>query len=380
MPFSTTRKLSALAAISLLSATAALPALAAGGVTVQLNGNTLNLNPAPTERAGRVFVPLRGVFENMGASVVYAAGTINAQGRGHSVQLHIGSTNATVDGHAVSIDVAPFIIGASTYVPLRFVSQALGATVNWDNANRIVAISLGGGGGTTAQAPAQTVTPVPQRPATANASPLRLGNELPRNGATIQGNRPTIQTTFENTTADPNTVRVFFDGRNVTSESYISDRGVTYTPPATIPATRHVVRVEGKDTAGASFDQRWSFTSGGGASVSNAITNVRPAAGSAVPRSFTLSGHTDAGSRVTIQVGVAQQAATNIGQVLGAILGVSGGNQAVQTTVTADANGNFSVPVSVNASPGSVLGVVITSTEPNYGVAATPDRFNLTVQ
>ena len=100
-------------------------------VSVTLNGAPLNLNPAPQERAGRVFVPLRGVFEQLGASVVYDNGTINAQ-KGHerSVSLHVGSTAATVDGQPQTLDVAPFIIGASTYVPLRFVSQSLGASTS----------------------------------------------------------------------------------------------------------------------------------------------------------------------------------------------------------------------------------------------------------
>jgi len=48
----------------------------------------LNLNPAPQERAGRIFVPLRGIFEQLGASVVYQNGVINAQGNGRSVSLH----------------------------------------------------------------------------------------------------------------------------------------------------------------------------------------------------------------------------------------------------------------------------------------------------
>jgi hypothetical protein len=116
-------------------------ALAQADVSVTLNGAPLTLNPGPQERAGRVFVPLRGVFEDLGASVVYENGTINAQSRRHSVSLHIGSTQATVDGQPQTLDVAPFIIGASTYVPLRFVSQALGANVNYDAANRIVALS-----------------------------------------------------------------------------------------------------------------------------------------------------------------------------------------------------------------------------------------------
>src|ERR1700686_4095110 len=131
-------------------------ASAAGTVGITVNGAPLNLNPPPTERAGRVFVPLRGVFENLGASVVYASGVINATGRGHTVSLRIGSQQATVDGQQQTVDVAPFIVGASTYVPLRFVSQALGATVNYDGSNNLVAISTNGNGNVS-QAPPNDV-------------------------------------------------------------------------------------------------------------------------------------------------------------------------------------------------------------------------------
>src|SRR6202171_4210471 len=179
MPSSlTTRTLSAISAVALLTTLLAVPTFAAGPVTVQLNGNTLNLNPAPTERAGRVFVPLRGVFENLGASVVYANGVINATGRGHSVSLHIGSQQATVDGQQQTVDVAPFIIGASTYVPLRFVSQALGADVNYDATNNVVAISASGNGGPRYQQPPnQVITPVPN--ANGNFGTVQLANEVP---------------------------------------------------------------------------------------------------------------------------------------------------------------------------------------------------------
>ncbi|MDQ2858789.1 MAG: copper amine oxidase N-terminal domain-containing protein, partial [Candidatus Eremiobacteraeota bacterium] len=146
-----------------LAATGAVAVLATGSasaqnVSVTLNGSPVNLVPAPISRAGRVFVPLRGVFEKLGASVVYAGGTINAQGNGRSVALRIGSTQATVDGQAQALDVAPFIVGASTYVPLRFVSQALGATVNYDGSSHVVALTRDGGG---ANMPASTITPQP---------------------------------------------------------------------------------------------------------------------------------------------------------------------------------------------------------------------------
>jgi hypothetical protein len=127
------------------------PALA---ISVTVNGNPVNLSPPPIERAGRVFVPLRGLFEQLGASVVYENGVINATAGSQTVSLTIGSQQATVDGAPQTVDVAPFIVGASTYVPLRFVSQALGATVNYDGANQIVAVS-------TASAPSESYAPPP---------------------------------------------------------------------------------------------------------------------------------------------------------------------------------------------------------------------------
>ena len=131
--FSTLSRVLAAAFITALVVTSLPPAAVAQTVTVKLNGRPLTLNPAPIVREGRVFVPLRGVFEQMGASVVYSAGTINATKQNTTVQLRVGSTQATVNGQTQTLDVAPFIIGASTYVPLRFIAQAFGAQVGWDS-------------------------------------------------------------------------------------------------------------------------------------------------------------------------------------------------------------------------------------------------------
>src|SRR5262249_1232298 len=89
----------------------AAPASAAS-VTVIVNGQTVSFDQPPIERAGRVFVPLRGVFERLGASVVYSNGIINATGNGSNISLHIGSTQATVNGQTQTLDVAPFLVGA----------------------------------------------------------------------------------------------------------------------------------------------------------------------------------------------------------------------------------------------------------------------------
>lgn len=110
---------------------------------ILVNGQTVSFDQAPVEQAGRVFVPLRGVFEQLGATVVYDNGLINATGNGRNISLHIGSTQATVNGQTQMLDVAPFMIGARTLVPLRFIAQALGAAVTWDQNSNTVRINSG---------------------------------------------------------------------------------------------------------------------------------------------------------------------------------------------------------------------------------------------
>ena len=378
MPSSlTTRTLSAISATALLTTLLAVPTFAAGPVTVQLNGNTLNLNPAPTERAGRVFVPLRGVFENLGASVVYAGGVINATGRGHSVSLRIGSQQATVDGQQQMLDVAPFIIGASTYVPLRFVSQALGATVNYDGANNVVAISAGG---VTAQNPSnQVITPAPNPNAQGGA--ITLANVLPGRGASVSARRPTVEATFGGGTADPNSIRVYLDQVDVTSDSTRSPRGFAYAPRSPLQAGEHTVRVTGNDTNGQPFNRGWRFASGTSTASAGQITNVRPADGSVVPRSFNVTGRTTPGARVTIQIGAANGGSNTIGGLIGAILG-GGGNQGstASFTVNADGNGDFNQPVSINAPSGTQLAIAINATDVQTGATGTPVQERVTIQ
>ncbi len=136
------------AAIAALAATLFSASAADAAASVTVNGSAVDLSPPPIVRDGRVFVPLRGVFEQLGANVNYANGTISATGNGRDIFLQIGSTQATVNDQPQTIDVAPFIVGASTYVPLRFVSEALGDSVNWDDASSTAQIDTGGGSAT----------------------------------------------------------------------------------------------------------------------------------------------------------------------------------------------------------------------------------------
>jgi hypothetical protein len=353
-------------------------ALAQSDVSVTLNGTPLNLSPAPQERAGRVFVPLRGVFEQLGASVVYQDGTINAQGRGNrSVSLHIGSTQAMVNGQPQALDVAPFIIGASTYVPLRFVSQALGASVNYDAANRIVALANGGPqqGPPQGGPPPQAMQPPP--PAPPQHSTVALAAVFPGRGESVQARRPTIEANFNEPRANPNSIRIDVDGLNVTDQSSRSPRGVVFSPPSDLQSGQHQVRVTGTDMTGAPFEGRWSFNSGT-STVVNSITDVHPGADTNVHDQFTVSGHTLPGARVVVQVATVNR--PSAANVIGQLLGNGSANDNVRSEVIADGNGNFAAPIEIQARPGQPLTLVVDSTDAQTKSAAPRIVRNLTIE
>jgi len=344
--------------------------------TVTFNGAPLDLNPPPQTRAGRVFVPLRGVFERLGASVVYDNGTINAQRNGRAVSLHIGSTQATVDGQPQTLDVAPFIIGASTYVPLRFISQALGATVNYDSSNDLVALSMVDHDRPQNMPPQNNMPPPPNMPPPQQRSELALRAVRPERDASVESQRPTIEAQFGGAQADPNSVRVDLDGLNVTDQSSRSPGGIVFSPPSDLQSGRHTVRVSGVDAQGLPFAYSWQFASGTSA-VSNEIRDLRPASGSQVGDHFMVSGRTLPGARVVVQVGTSSAPHG----VLGEIFNVGNSpNSSARSEVIADGNGMFSTPIDLDARPGQQLTLVVDSTDARTQASAPRVVRDLTVQ
>lgn len=106
-------------------------------ITVAFNRHPISMDVAPQLVNGRTLVPFRAIFEKMGASVSYEASTrtITATRGSTTISLQIGSSTATVNGQARTLDAAPAIVDDRTMVPLRFVGEALGATVNYDAAS-----------------------------------------------------------------------------------------------------------------------------------------------------------------------------------------------------------------------------------------------------
>jgi hypothetical protein len=122
--------LSALA-LGLAFAAGAHSASAQEAPRLLLNDRPLRTRVEPVLEDGRVLVPLRDIFEALGARVDYDREdrTITARRAGSLVHMALGSQSAVADGHIVHLDVPADTIAGRTLVPLRFVSESLGATV-----------------------------------------------------------------------------------------------------------------------------------------------------------------------------------------------------------------------------------------------------------
>ncbi|MDD3927043.1 MAG: stalk domain-containing protein, partial [bacterium] len=102
--------------------------------SVYVNGRQVETDIAPAITAGRVMVPLRGVFQAFGVTVIWNPDTrtvICTTGE-RTVTLRPGSREASINGKAHRIDAPPVLKNGRVLVPLRFISEALAADVRWD--------------------------------------------------------------------------------------------------------------------------------------------------------------------------------------------------------------------------------------------------------
>jgi len=99
--------------------------------------------PFVDNRAGRTFVPLRFVSEALGCQVDWDNKTQTAivEREGTYIEMKIGSARPVVNGETKTLDAPARVVNQRTMVPLRFVSEALGEYVDWDGKTRTVYIS-----------------------------------------------------------------------------------------------------------------------------------------------------------------------------------------------------------------------------------------------
>lgn len=116
---------------------------AASNITINVAGVKQSYSNKAIIKSGSTLVPLRGIFESLGATVQWnqSTKTIDASKGNTKIWLKIGSKTTKVNGKTVTIAVPAQIVNGSTLVPLRFISEVLGANVQWTQASKTIDIT-----------------------------------------------------------------------------------------------------------------------------------------------------------------------------------------------------------------------------------------------
>ena len=131
--------------------------------SVYLDGAKLNFTSPPIETQGTTLVPLRTIFEGLGATVTWnpATQTVKATKNTTTIQIIIGQTVAFRNGESIKLLTQPKIVKGVTYVPLRFISESFGCTIEVKGKTIVI----------TSPKSSTTVTPMP----TATPAPVTAG-------------------------------------------------------------------------------------------------------------------------------------------------------------------------------------------------------------
>jgi len=111
-------------------------------VNIMINKDLLGYNKSPIIKNGRILVPLRSIFEAMGIEVRWdeAERAVYAWKDTNSVKVIIDSNFALRNEEIFELDQAAIIYKDSTYVPLRFIGEAFGGEVIWDELSKTATV------------------------------------------------------------------------------------------------------------------------------------------------------------------------------------------------------------------------------------------------
>lgn len=112
-------------------------------VTVTLNGEKMIFDQSPVVVDGRTLVPLRAIFEALGATVEWngTTQTVTSTKDGTIISMTIGKTEMYKNGEKIALDIAPQIVGGRTLVPVRAVAEGFGVSVDWNGETNTVILN-----------------------------------------------------------------------------------------------------------------------------------------------------------------------------------------------------------------------------------------------
>lgn len=144
--------------MAITSAIHPAPVQAATDIKVTVNEATVKFpDQKPIVNDNRVLIPTRFVAQSLGGKVGFnnATKTVTIQQGDQTIILKVNSNKVTANGKKVTLDVPAKVVRGRIMVPLRFVSEAMAASVDWQQARSLVVITTG-----------STTTPVPETPTT----------------------------------------------------------------------------------------------------------------------------------------------------------------------------------------------------------------------
>ncbi|MDI6601670.1 MAG: N-acetylmuramoyl-L-alanine amidase [Thermoanaerobacteraceae bacterium] len=111
-------------------------------ISINIDGNIVTSDVPPVIINDRTMVPVRVISESLGALVDWDnnTNTVYISYEGNLIELSVGKSEAKVNRNAIKLDTSAMIVNDRTMVPLRFVAEALKLQVDWDQATYTVMI------------------------------------------------------------------------------------------------------------------------------------------------------------------------------------------------------------------------------------------------
>ena len=134
---------------------------------------------------GTILIPLRSMFEQMGATVSYdaASQTATVSKPGSEVKVTVGKSEVVVNGESRPLDVPPMLYQGNVLVPVRVISEGMGAYVQWVPEQHVVVVRYV----VATPPPSAPPPPPPPSPPTAPPAPTPTPRPAPRNDAYVAG-------------------------------------------------------------------------------------------------------------------------------------------------------------------------------------------------
>ena len=149
------KKISTLLLVTALATTQTLPVMAQtlyydgkaheynlDKISLYVNGEKIETTMPPVQLYDRVLVPSREVFEPMGAKVEWDNNLkkVTVTYKSDTMILYVNNQTVSLNGKEIFIDVPPKIVNNKVMIPVRFISENLGFTVDWNSSDRSVSI------------------------------------------------------------------------------------------------------------------------------------------------------------------------------------------------------------------------------------------------